>query len=499
MKTLSSDPTPNGSDCQVLVVGAGPTGLTLACELLAKGVRTRIIDRADGAVLETRASGMHARTLEVFEQMGLADRMLERGHPVRHFSVYSSGRRMMRLDLSRNGSRYGYMLSIPQHETERVLRARIAELGGLVEQQMELISFVEQPDAVLATVRSGSGELSTIRSGYIVGCDGAHSQVRHQLGLPFSGHPYPQDWLLADVRLDWQRSEDSVHALFGRRNGAMIAFPMREHRWRLVFPFTGDRGEDAPTLEEIQRLADARCPERVRISDPTWLAVFRCHRRSTNRYRVGRALLAGDAVHIHTPAGGQGMNTGVMDAHNIGWKLALVASGRAGEWLLDTVAAERGPVAHDVLQLTHALVRLGTLNKRWQQLLRDLLLPVASRVPALQRRAARRLGHIGVAYAASRLTIGGCGGGRVHELPELKERRHVLLVPGGAEPPASLRPYVDLLTLACAPTGRPTALVRPDGYLAALGVADVEAYFRQLCADEEAADISSTEPAAAAA
>jgi 2-polyprenyl-6-methoxyphenol hydroxylase-like FAD-dependent oxidoreductase len=485
MNNLNHRSTADRADCQVLVVGAGPTGLTLACELLARGIRTRIIDRNDGAVLETRAGGMHARTLETFEAMGLVDRFLDRGHPVRYFTFYTHGKRLARLDVSRNGSRYGFMLSIPQHETELILRARVVELGGHVEQQSELVSFIEQPDGVIATVREASGAATTIRADFLAGCDGAHSRVRHQLELPFSGHPYPQDWLLADVLLDWQRSEESVHAFFRTGSNAMIAFPMREHRWRIVLPFTGERGESPPTMEEIQRLIDERCPEPVRASDPTWLANFRCHRRSTNRYRVGRVLLAGDAVHIHTPAGGQGMNTGIMDAHNLGWKLALVASGRAEDWLLDTYGAERGPVAHQVLQLTHALVSVGSLSSPGKRLLRNLLAPVAAHLPFVQRRAARRLGHIHVAYPASRLTIadsirrGPKPGERVPGLPELEERRHVLLVPGRGSLPPSLEAYADLLSVACRDRG-PLALVRPDGYMAAHGLPNVEAYFRQL-------------------
>jgi 2-polyprenyl-6-methoxyphenol hydroxylase-like FAD-dependent oxidoreductase len=486
MNTLLNRPTIDRSECQVLVVGAGPTGLTLACELLARGIRTRIIDRNDGAVLETRAGGMHARTLETFETMGIVDRFLERGHPVHYFTFYSHGNQLGRLDISRGGSRYDYMLSIPQHETELILRGRIAELGGEVEQRMELVSFTEQPDGVVATVRDASGSSRTILAGFLAGCDGAHSRVRHQLGLPFEGQPYPQDWLLADVLLDWGRSEESVHAFFTTGSNAMICFPMREHRWRIVLPFTGARGEGPPALDEIQRLIDQRCPEPVRASDPSWLADFRCHRRSTNRYRVGRVLLAGDAVHIHTPAGGQGMNTGVMDAHNLGWKLALVTGGQAGDWLLDTYGDERGPVARQVLQVTHALVSVGSLTSPAKQLLRNLLVPVASRIPFIQRRAARRLAHLHVAYPASRLTIadsirrGPMPGERVPGLPELQERRHVLLIPGHGSLPSSLEAYAEMLSVARTDRG-PVALVRPDGYLAARGLPNIQAYFEQLC------------------
>ena len=224
----------------------------------------------------------------------------------------------------------------------------------------------------------------------MVGCDGAHSRVRHELGLAFRGHPYPQDWLLADVRLDWARPDNEVHAFFRAGGTPLICLPMREHRWRLVVPFAGDRAPGAPDLGEIRRLSTSGRRKPVAVSDPTWLASFNCHRRSTDVYRRGHVLLAGDAVHIHTPAGGQGMNTGITDAHNLGWKLALVAADRAPDQLLDTYGAEREPVAGQVLGLTHALVRYGTMIHPVKRALRDALIPAASRVGPVHRRAVRR-------------------------------------------------------------------------------------------------------------
>ena len=263
--------------------------------------------------------------------------------------VIPIGKPRLSLDLSRNGTRFGFMLDIPQHQTECLLRARVAELGGVIEQRAELTGLTDDAAGVAARVRDAGGQTHVITAGYVVGCDGAHSRVRHELGLRFQGHPYPQAWLLADVRLDWARPEDVVHAFFRADGLPLVCFPMRDHTWRLVVPFAGDRAPGAPGLGEIQQLVDQRAPEQVAVSDPTWLASFNCHRRSTNVYRRGHVLLAGDAVHIHTPAGGQGMNTGITDAHNLGWKLALVAAGRAPGQLLDTYGprtrACRGPGA----------------------------------------------------------------------------------------------------------------------------------------------------------
>jgi len=487
------------ADCQVLVVGAGPTGLVLAAELLARGITTRVIDKGDGVNLETRAVAIHARALEVLDLMGLADRFAECGQVVRHFTFYTDGRRRLSLDLTSNGTRFPFMLDIPQHDTESLLRARVAELGGVIEQRTELAGLCDEADGVTATTRDAAGRASVITAGYVVGCDGAHSRVRHGLGLPFEGHPYPQDWLLVDARLDWDRPEDEVHAFFRSDGTPLICFPMRGHQWRLTVPFAGNRPPGPPDLDEIQRLVDQRAPEPVAVSDPTWLASFNCHRRSTDVYRRGHVLLAGDAVHIHTPAGGQGMNTGITDAHNLGWKLALVADGRAPDQLLDTYGREREPVAEQVLGLTHTLVRLGTLTHPVKRALRDAIIPAAFAVGPVHRRAIRRWTQVNVAYRASSLTRPDRGRGRPRpgqRVPDievltaggpstlfavLRRGRHVIVV-RGADPDSALAnpalgPYRDLFEVVTC--GSPDAgafrsiragsvfLVRPDGYLAA--------------------------------
>ncbi len=486
-------------DCQVLVVGAGPTGLVLAADLLARGISIRIIDKRDGTSLETRAIAVHARALEVLDHMGLAERFVDHGQMVRWFSFYTDGKRRVSLDLARNGTRFPFMLDIPQHQTETLLRARIAELGGVVEQGTELTGLSDDPAGVTATVRDVDGQPRQITAGYVAGCDGAHGRVRHELGLPFRGHPYPQDWLLADVRLDWARAENEVHAFFRANATPLICFPMREHRWRLVVPLAGDRASGPPDLAEIQRLAGQRAPEPVAASDPTWLASFNCHRRSTDIYRRGHVLLAGDAVHIHTPAGGQGMNTGITDAHNLGWKLALVAAGRAPDPLLDTYGAEREPVADQVLGLTHTLVRLGTMTHPAKRALRDAIIPAAFAVGPVRRRATRRFTQVNVAYPASSLTQAGRGrggprpgqrvpdievltaGGPSRLFTVLRRGRHVIVVTG-ADPCSALaspalEPYRDLFEVVTCGSADARAfrgtragsvfLIRPDGYLAA--------------------------------
>jgi 2-polyprenyl-6-methoxyphenol hydroxylase-like FAD-dependent oxidoreductase len=490
-----------GLDCQVLIVGAGPTGLVLGAELLARGIRTRIIDKADGVALNTRAIGLHARTLEVLDMMGLAERFTERGQVVRQLRFYSEARCLVSLEFARSGSRFGFLLDLPQDETERLLRARISELGGVIEQRAELAGLTARGDAVTADIRGPEGRAGTITAGFVVGCDGAHSRVRHELGLAFEGHPYPQDWLLADVLLDWDLREDAAHVFFRADGLPLICFPMRERRWRLILPFAGSRGGQPPTLEEIQQLTDQRAPQPVIVSDPTWLANFRCHRRSASAYRRGRVLLAGDAVHIHSPAGGQGLNTGMIDAHNLGWKLALVASGRAPDTLLDSYAAERGLVADEVLKLTHALVRYGTLSHPVKRKVRDVVVPAAGRTAVIQRRAARRLSQVYVEYPPGplarpdRYRSGPRPGQRMPDVAVragsqastlhrvLRGGRHVLVIPAADPAPAlndaPLRRYLEYVDVVTTDAGKapgrgdngtgPVILVRPDGHVAARG------------------------------
>ena len=493
------------TDCDVLIVGAGPTGLTLAAQLLARGVRTRIIDKYTGAPRLSRAVGTQPRTLEMLETMGILDRFLDVGHVVHRVNLYSGKRRMLQIDHAYCGSHYPFELQLPQELTERLLLGRVHELGGVVESGTELTEFVDDGHVVSATVRDLLGRSRTVSAGFLVGCDGAHSRVRRLLELSFAGQPYPWEFWLADAEIDWRGRSDEVH-VFSRRNGLPLAcIPITSRLWRLSLPMPEGVCAGAPTLGEIQRLVDQRSPWPITVSTPETLTTFRCQIRSTSTYRRGRALLAGDAAHIQSPVGGQGMNTGMLDAANLSWKLALVVTGRADDSLLDIYGQERIPAAAAVLAFSDRMVSIATMRS-WKGALHRLTMP-AYRLPMAQRLMAERLSQVSTEYRGGRLAQGGTPGRRPGSLrpgarcpnipvtaddgsgtlySALRDGRHVLVMPAGTRPAAlgtvGLARYVDILDVVSSDAAQwcGFALVRPDGHIAAFGrrddLSDIRAY-----------------------
>ena len=446
---------------EVVEVGAGPTGLMLACELALGGVQVTVLEERTTAPNITRAFAVHARTLELLDGRGLADELLDRGIPVR--SVAPPGGAT--LDLSRLPTRYGMVLIVPQSGTEHVLEARAAELGVVVRRGAKMVGLRQDADGV--TVDLAGGECLT--AAYVAGCDGAHSKVRELVGIDFVGKQYETHILLADVRL----ASPPAETLFARTGteGVVLFVPFGDGWFRAI---AWDRlREQAPlsepvTLDEITDAFRRIAGQDFGMSEMRWSSRFLSERRQARHYRSGRAFLAGDAAHVHSPLGGQGMNTGLGDAINLGWKLAAAVRGQAPSWLLDSYERERHPVGAGVLRLTDAfnqLVLSGASRRRLQALVLGTLL----RIPRTRRFLAERLSGIGIAYPRSkdedwlvgrRMADVDCGGTRLYEL--LRAGKFVLVTPT----PVALGEHDVIHAIDNRPELPDAVLVRPDGYVA---------------------------------
>jgi 2-polyprenyl-6-methoxyphenol hydroxylase-like FAD-dependent oxidoreductase len=399
----------NGDPLDVLVVGAGPTGLTLAAQLRAFGATVRIVDRQLDRVHESRALGVQPRTLEVLRGLGVAQELLARGNDAVWVQLHAAGRvvRVRLFGLGLDDTAYPFLLLVSQADTEQVLGDHLAGRGVPVERGIEVVGFDADPDAVTCTLRHRDGRTEQVRARYLAGCDGAASTVRRGAGIPFKGGAYPQTFALADLEADGL-DRDAAHAFLGQV-GILLFFPLgRPASWRLLAMHPGLRGRREPaqpSLGELQALADAFTGGRIALRDPVWRTYFGLQHRHATRYRAGRVFLAGDAAHVHSPAGAQGMNTGIQDAWNLGWKLALVCRGVAEEALLDSYDAERRPVGGFVVRFTDRAFSVATSTNPLLRALRTQLvprvLPLALRFDRAMASGFRTVSQLNISYRHS--------------------------------------------------------------------------------------------------
>ncbi len=478
-----SDTLSSKSSATVLIVGAGPVGMTLASELARYGVPVRIVDKAAQRTDKSKALVVWSRTLELLDRGGGSAPFVDAGLKAEAVNIIAGDTVISRVNLDSVESPHPYALMLPQSETERLLEERLQALGVPVERQVELTTFKHDADGVQAVLRHADGREEAVSADWLAGCDGAHSAVRHGLGVPFTGETLDSsDWMLADVHLTGYPCPDTEASVYWHRDGAFIVFPIRPGRYRVLadLPPTRVDHPPAPTLEQVQAIIDRRGPGGIKAFDPVWLAGFRINTRKVANYRWGRAFLVGDAAHVHSPAGGQGMNTGMQDAFNLAWKLALVIRGTCAEHLLDSYSPERSGVGDEVLKAAGQMTAVGTMKNPVAQTVRNLVAHLVLGLRPVQHAMADRMAEVSIGYPESPLngpSMGGAGpkpGERV--LPVANQTpvgsgdspRFALFAEKNSATADLIAKFAGLLDPELRPPLRDGAIwvVRPDGYVA---------------------------------
>jgi 2-polyprenyl-6-methoxyphenol hydroxylase-like FAD-dependent oxidoreductase len=389
----------------VVIVGAGPVGLVAACDLTRRGITVRIIDKLDQPTAESRAIAIHARSLDMFDRMGIVDDLIATGVKSTGMNMYASGKKMVRLPIEVVESSFPYTLVTAQTETERVLTAHLASQGVTVERGLELTELSQNDQAVHLVGRHADGRTEEIEASWVIGTDGGHSTVRHLMGTQLQGSFKGERFILGDVEVEPHFDNANMYTYFDP-DGPVVTLPMLGGRVRFLAQIHDAPGTPLtlhPTQEQLQQIIDARIGG-VTITTPHWLTCFEIHHGQVPAYRLGRVFLAGDAAHIHSPAGGQGMNTGIQDAFNLCWKLATVIKGDAGDALLNSYHAERQPIGKQVIDFTSTLTKLGTL-KGPARLLRDAIVRVVGHLPPAVRVMASNIAETNIAYKNSPVTL----------------------------------------------------------------------------------------------
>ena len=397
----------------VIIIGAGPTGLALACQLTRYDVDFVIVDKTEGVTPYSKALGVHARTLEIYEQLGLAEQALAQGTVAGRVRLLEGGEVLGEVDLSNVGeglSAYPFMLVFEQSRNERLMYEWLKSHGRNVLWENELESFSQDGARVTAQVNHSSGESQAIEGKYLVGCDGPHSPVRHGLGLNFEGSTFERLFYVADVRIDWKFSHDALTVCMAP-HGVVAFFPMPgERRWRIVGAFPeGHEGEAGEVLyQEIEARIKEEADLELEITRVDWFSTYKVHTRHVDKFSSGRCFVAGDAAHIHTPAGGQGMNTGIQDAYNLAWKLATVLKHSAGESILDTYNEERLPNAKRLTATTDRMFNLAAGKDWFVGLIRTTIFPPMAkyilRIEAVRKKFFILISQIGIRYRDSALS-----------------------------------------------------------------------------------------------
>ncbi|MFZ1701593.1 MAG: FAD-dependent monooxygenase [Pyrinomonadaceae bacterium] len=397
----------------VAIIGAGPTGLALACQLIRHNIDFIIIDKKETTTTHSRAIGVQARTLEIYEQFDLADSLIKLGEPAEKVRMIAGGEvrgEAALKDIGKGMSPYPFLLIIDQSKHERLLYDYILENGQDVRWRNQMSSLSQDADGVSVVMNAADGSTETINAKYLVGSDGASSPVRHALGLTFEGDTVGRLFYVADVQIDWSFGHDALHVCLAEHTVTAF-FPMvGDRRWRIVgtFPEGHEKEEGDVLYEEIERQIELDTELDLDISNVNWFSAYKVHSRAVDAFSKGRCFVAGDAAHIHTPAGAQGMNTGIQDGYNLAWKLALACKGGNSERLLATYNEERLPNARRLLATTDRFFRLGATDDWFISFVRTHIFPYvlgfALSLDVVKTAIFPLVSQIGISYAGRSLS-----------------------------------------------------------------------------------------------
>jgi 2-polyprenyl-6-methoxyphenol hydroxylase-like FAD-dependent oxidoreductase len=425
----------------VLIVGAGPTGLTMATQLARYGVAVRIIEREPDPHVTSRALVVMPRSLEIFDDMGVIDQAIAVGNQVEGLAITFTSKRVD-MDIvglltgPQNHTGYPRLRTLSQHDTERILTESLARRGVQIERGKALTDLSQDDDAVTVSLRGEDGSVEALRCRWVIGCDGAHSAVRRAVGIPFVGKTYTDEFIMADAELDWDHPHGPMYA-FPSPVGIFAAFSMPgENRYRIfgnVRPGSGAEYSE-PTHEEFEEMIAQRVPFPAEVVKEHWVTRYRVHSRSVPRYRDGRVFLVGDAAHVHSPAGAQGMNTGIQDAYNLAWKLALVERGIADVSVLDSYDAERHAVGVQLLKTTDRLFSVIAGQNVLSRIVRGRIGPVVAGLvltrPSVRRFFVGTLAQLRIRYPGSPLNAADGSGWGDAPAPGERAREAELLIDG---------------------------------------------------------------------
>ena len=390
----------------VMIVGAGPTGLMMACELKRHNIPFRIIDKKSGPTQGSNATWIQTRTLEIFDVIGIADRFLKIGHQCDTINFYAKGKQINNIPLTKIDSSYPFILMLPQSETERVLNETLEQSKIRVERSLELVNVKQINNGVVSTVRFANGDTENITSHWLIGCDGANSTVREKCQISFLGEDIPEQFMVADAQMSSHLSTNEIHVFFDKgtifpdKGTLFSAFPWDTNKYRLSANLYLSHPRQRFTEQEVREVVAERTYGNFIVDKVSWISPFWIHGKIVNKMHIGSIFLAGDAAHIHSPAGGQGMNTGLQDAFNLAWKLALVIRDKSKSSLLDTYQSERYPVVKNIVNETEFFTKMILFDKSFFSKLKKFSNKITKR-PFLTKRISEKLTQVDIQYKKS--------------------------------------------------------------------------------------------------